>query len=64
MTDTLTPSERFSAVLDKYEYHGCEPIESWSTDDLIDLQEAIRAELHDRDCAAQEQYFESYGGTD
>lgn len=55
----MTPSEKFNAVLDKYEYHGVEPIESWSTEDLLDLSEAIRAELQDRDVEAQNEYYEN-----
>ncbi len=61
MTDDLevvTPAEAFYAVLDKYEYHGVEPIESWSTEDLVSLQEALRAELQERDRQSQEEYFE------
>lgn len=54
----MTPSEKFYEVLDKYKYSGVEPIESWATEDLLDLQEAIRAELHDRDVLAQQEYFE------
>jgi len=60
--DVVTPAEAFYAVLDKYEYHGVEPIESWSTEDLISLQEAIRAELHERDRDAQQEYFEATEG--
>src|SRR5579859_6197384 len=61
--DVVTPAEAFYAVLDKYEYHGVEPIESWSTEDLISLQEAIRAELHERDRDAQQEYFEQTEST-
>jgi len=60
--DVVTPAEAFYAVLDKYEYKGVEPIENWSTEDLISLQEAIRAELQERDSIAQEEYFEQTAG--
>lgn len=80
MTSPITPAERFAAVLEKYDFQSIAPLEFWSTDDLIDLQEAIRAELQERDVAAQNDYFEqdkdwhcvdpfcpcnnSYGGTE
>ena len=54
----MTPSETFFEVMDKYEVRAIEPLENWETDDLVELQEALRAELQERDRKAQEEYYE------
>lgn len=54
----MTPSEKFFELLDRYNT-GVEPLDSWDTDDLIELQMAIGAELQERDRIAQNEYFDA-----
>jgi hypothetical protein len=54
----MTHSELFFEVLDKYEIRSIKSLENWETEDLVELQEALRAELAERDRIAQEEYYE------
>ena len=54
----MTPEEKFYEVLAKYN-NGIEPLRNWNSDDLLELQEAIEAELEARDADLQREYYEA-----
>lgn len=59
---TTDLNEQFYELVERYN-RFIEPLENWSTDDLISLQMVLYAELQERDRIAQNEYFNSYGGT-
>ena len=60
MTDL---NETFYELLERYNT-GIEPLENWTTENLLDLQVVIRAELEARDRRVQNEYFDDQAEDD